>query len=128
MATMKFSPRSYFFSAGIVVTFSVFLLDVVTPIGIEIWVFYLPVLLLMVFSSSIRLIAGMATACSVLVIIGRYLSPPGSNPDWWDVLNRGMGIMAIWLIAGAGIAFCIRSEQLAKLYKDLHAEVETRKQ
>ena len=50
----KLSSRSYLFTVGILVTFVVFVIDVVTPIGIEIWVFYLPVLLLMVFSSSIR--------------------------------------------------------------------------
>jgi len=36
--------------------------------------------------------------------------------------------MAIWLTAGAGIAICTRSLQLAKLYKELFVEVESRKQ
>lgn len=111
-----------------VVILLVFIVDVATPIGIEIWVLYLPVILALVFSNGVRLIAAMAAASSMMMIAGRYLSPPGSNPDWWDLLNRGMGLMAIWLTAGAGIAICIRSAQLSKLYRELFAEVESRKQ
>jgi PAS domain S-box-containing protein len=66
--------------------------------------------------------------CTMLVVLGRYWSPPALNPDWWDLLNRAMGIMAIWLTACAGLAISVRSKQLATLYQELFVEVEARKQ
>jgi PAS domain S-box-containing protein len=128
MAMLKIASRYSSFILACLAILAVFTVDSMTPLGIEIWVFYLPIILSMVFSNSARLIAIMAAACSVFVVAGRYLSPPGLNPDWWDAVNRGMGLMAIWLTASAGVAICIRSKQLAKLYQELFVEAESRKQ
>ena len=120
--------RFSLFNFAVLVSLVVFITDALTPVGIEIWVFYLPVILSLVFSNSTRLIAFMAATCTVLVLAGRFLSPAGYSPDWWDILNRAMGIMSIWLTAGAGIALCTRSQQISKLNKELLLEVESRKQ
>ena len=118
------ASRFFLFALGCMAILAVCTVDLLTPLGIEIWVFYLPIILSMVFLNSSRLIASLAMTCSGLVIFCRFASPPGFNPDWWDVVNRGMGIMAIWLTAGAGIALCRRSKQLSKLErKDREREI-----
>jgi two-component system sensor kinase FixL len=107
---------------------AVFLVDLLTPTGIEVWVLYLPVILFPVLFRSQRWIVGVAATCSVLVVIGYFLSPQGDNPPWWDVLNRVMGMMALWLSAWRGIILCNRSAQLATALADLQQETVARKQ
>jgi PAS domain S-box-containing protein len=109
-------------------TAAVFIVDLLTPTGIEIWVFYLPVILIPVLSNNPRLVIVGSVVCSVLVVIGHFASPEGSNPPSWDVLNRAMGLMAIWLSAHRGIIVCSRTTQLEKALTDLQQETDARKQ
>src|SRR4051812_26670810 len=92
---------------------AVFIVDLLTQTGIEVWVLYLPVILFPVLVKNPRWIVVVTATCSVLVVIG-YFIPPGDNPPWWDLLNRGMGPMAMWLSAYCGFIICKRSAHLAK--------------
>src|SRR5204863_17784 len=102
----------------------VFLIDLVTPLGVEVWVLYLPVILAPVWFNNTRQVAVAGAACSALVILGSFISPEGSRlPPWSDVLNRGMGLLAIWLTAFAGMTITRHSLQLAEAMKSLQREV-----
>ncbi len=106
----------------------VFIVDVLTPPGIEVWVLYLPVILFPVLLNKPRWVVVLSATCSMLVVAGSYLSPQGANPPWWDFVNRGMGLMAIWLSAYRGIILCYRSAQLEKALAALQQETDTRRQ
>jgi signal transduction histidine kinase len=100
----------------------VFLLDLLTPLGVEVWVLYLPVIFAPALLNSSRQILVLTWACSGLVVAGSFFSHPGSliiSVVWSDVVNRGMGLLAIWLIAFAGL-ISARSWQLAQAVNALH--------
>ena len=122
-----FKRSSVFQWTTIVVAITgVFLLDSRTPAGIEVWVLYLPVILSPVICKKPRRIAVVSATCSVLVVICFFVTAPVGNPPWWDLLNRGMGLMAIWLSAMRSVLLCNRSVQLATALASLQQETATR--
>jgi len=79
------------------------LVDVMTPLGVAEWVFYIAPVSLAMFASDRRLPFLVAGACTLLIAIGGYLSDPaGPVSVQTAVLNRGMAVSVIWLIAAAG--------------------------
>src|SRR5262249_20103548 len=118
------SWRSLVLLVVVVFAGAVFLIDLATPLGVEVWVLYLPVILAPVWFNNTRQVAVAAGACSFLVILGAFFSPQGGGiPPWSDVLNRGMGLLAIWLTAFAGMTITRRSIQLGEAMKILQREV-----
>jgi PAS domain S-box-containing protein len=101
----------------------VFILDVISPVGIEVWVLNLPVILVPVLFRNPRGVVFLSLACSVMVSLGSIFSPLGNNPLWWDVLNRGMGLTAMWLIAALAITVIKRSTQLDEALNSLRREM-----
>src|SRR5262245_9745125 len=91
------------------VAVAVFVVDVLTPAGVEVWVLYLPVIVIAAWFNDARSVVISAVICSVLVIAGMFFSPPGENPPWWDLLNRGMGLTTISLTTWLGTTICRRS-------------------
>ncbi len=80
----------------------IFILDTLTPLGISGAVPYMVVVLICLRSRSVKIVFGVALACSILTILGFYFSPPG--PEIWKaVANRMMAILGIWTIAVLGI-------------------------
>jgi PAS domain S-box-containing protein len=121
--------RSVLHVAGIVLfTALVFIADMLTPTGIEVWVFYLPVILIPVLFNKPRQVVVVSAACSVLVTIGCFESPHGSNPPSWDLVNRGIGVMTIWLSAYRGIIVCGRTSRLEEALANLRKETDMRRQ
>jgi PAS domain S-box-containing protein len=90
----------------------VFVLDLITPLGIEIWVLNLPVIVVPVLFRNARLAMLLSLACSVMLILGLVWSPPGGNPPLWDILNRVMGFATLWLIAVMAIIIIKGSTRL----------------
>jgi PAS domain S-box-containing protein len=102
----------------------VFILDVVTPAGIEVWVLNVAVILLPVLYRSTRMVVFLSLACSAMVIIGHFDSPPGGkNPASWDILNRGMGLVTMWLVALMAVNTIKRSNQLDYALGRLRREI-----
>ena len=66
-------------------------------------------------------VAGIA--CSAMLGAGGVFSPPGGNPHSWDILNRGMGLTIMWLIAGMAINIIKRSNQLDHAIDTLQREI-----
>src|SRR5262249_22817926 len=90
----------------------VFVLDVITPLGIEVWVLNLPVILVPVLLRNRRVVVFLTLASSAIVVFGSVFSPSGYNPPSWDILNRGMGLATVWLIAVMAISVIKRTIQL----------------
>jgi PAS domain S-box-containing protein len=101
----------------------VFALDVVTPLGIEVWVLNLPVVIVPVLLRNTRTLVFLSLATSAMLAVGSFVSPAGHNPPSWDILNRLMGLASIWLIAVMAINFIKRSTQLDDALRSLRREV-----
>jgi PAS domain S-box-containing protein len=89
----------------------VFIFDLLTPLGLVVWVLYLPVILASALLEHPRYVMLTAAGCSVLTVVGFFLSPPGI-PLAWGLINRGLGLAAIGLTALVGLAVGRRSVQL----------------
>jgi PAS domain S-box-containing protein len=115
--------RVLLMTAVVVYSALVFILDVISPLGIEVWVLNVPVILVPVLFRNTRMVVVMTVACSAMVGFGSVFSPPGNNPLSWDVLNRGMGLATIWLIAAMAINIIKRSTQLDDAIASLRREI-----
>jgi hypothetical protein len=56
----------------------VFVLDVITPMGIGIWVLNLLVIVVPVLLRNLRLVVFLTLTCSAMLILGWVWSPPGA--------------------------------------------------
>lgn len=101
----------------------VFILDAFAPLGIEVWVLNLPVFLVPMLFRNKGMVIVASVVCSVMVVLGSVNSPPGSNPRLWDFMNRGMGLVAIWLIAGLAVNTIKRANQLDDAVSRLQLEI-----
>jgi PAS domain S-box-containing protein len=102
----------------------VFFLDVITPPGVEVWILNLPLILVPLLVRSMRLVVVVTLTCSVLLVVGSTLSPPGSYPLSLDILNRGMGLATMWLIAVMAIICINKSTQLDDAVAGLRREID----
>lgn len=92
------------FSAAVI-----FLIDLAVPLGVAMGVAYLITVLLSLWLPSLKSTLWIAAACSILIILGYYYSPPGG--ELWKVLfNRSLSLLSIWVTAIA-IVQKKRSEQ-----------------
>jgi PAS domain S-box-containing protein len=101
----------------------VFVLDLITPPGIEIWVLNLPVIVVPVLLRNLRMVVFLTLACSAMLVLGWVGSPPGGNPPLWDTWNRGMGLATLSLIAVMAVVIIKRSTRLDSALRALeHSE------
>jgi PAS domain S-box-containing protein len=119
---MQDRRRARLLAVVILFTLAVFIVDLLSPLGGTAWVLYLPVILAPVWFDNPRQILVATAACTVLVIVGFLLSHLDSLP-WQAVRNRGMGILALWLMAFVGTIICKRSLQLADTMTSLQQEM-----
>ena len=79
-------------------TIGIFVLDLLTPVGIAVSILYVIPLLLTAFRASEResfYFCGLATS---LLWVGLFLKPPGSS-FLYGVLNRTLGTAVLWILA-----------------------------
>lgn len=81
-----------------VLTFAIFLLDLLTPLDMAEWLLYAVPLGLTVFSPRARDPLYFSLVATVLVTIGFFASPPGLAPTV-DAANRTMGVGLLWAFA-----------------------------
>ncbi len=125
-------PRNRFLLAGALLwAAAVFLIDLLTPLGVAIWALYVPVILVAAPLGRSRAVLLLAAACTILTVVGFFLSPPGGSPGW-GLGNRAMGVLALWLSAWAAAAIVRRSrelgEALAVVQKAVRAHEQTEAQ
>jgi hypothetical protein len=98
--TMEEPTKTYQSVTAIVLalTVIVFVLDLLTPLGIAIWILYILPVGLTRWSPFRPLTACAAGACTALIMIGYFLSPPGIAPEI-AVINRLLGVSMLWITA-----------------------------
>lgn len=79
-----------------VLVVGIFVLDCFTPVGYQDCVLYLVPLLLATWAREKLYPVLLATICTVLIVIGFFISPEGANPSV-DVVNRTMGMTVVWV-------------------------------
>jgi PAS domain S-box-containing protein len=90
----------------------IFLVDLITPLGVTGWVCYLIPLLFSLRAGNRSLPYALAAGCSLLVVLGYFLSPPGIDPRL-ALTSRLAGVLVLWVMA-----FVIRHGQqtVAKMH------------
>lgn len=83
---------------AITLTALLFYIDLNIPLGVAGGVPYIIVILISSWHSRYCIIIYLSLLCSLLVVLGFYLSPPGG--ELWKVLaNRSLALFAIWVTA-----------------------------
>jgi len=106
---------------------AVFTFDWHTPLGFGVYVLYAPICLMYLRQNGWRAALLIGAVCSVLIIIGLFLSQPGI-PFLWSVISRTMGLLALWSVLWGGKLFAQRTRELEQAQTDLRQEVEHRTQ
>ena len=81
------------------VTAGVLTADLLLPLGMVIWVFYLAPVMLTTLGSRPRAPLEVAAGVSLALVVGMVLSRAGPLPDWMNLLNRGFGFVTVWAVA-----------------------------
>ena len=101
----------------------VFTMDLNLPLGVAGGVPYVAVILVALWSPKKKLAIYLALICSIMTLLGFYLSPPGG--ELWKVLfNRGLALFAIWITAFLVFKWKSFEEELFSLEKKIEAEKE----
>jgi signal transduction histidine kinase/CheY-like chemotaxis protein len=87
------------------VTAAVFVGDALTALGVAVWTLYLAPIALTYLSprrAAPLLVAGL---CSILTVAGYFVSPGSYVVAWLPLVNRAIGIAAMWALAAVGQRF-----------------------
>ena len=71
-----------------------FLTDLITPLGITDWVWYVIPLLFSLYVGGRLLPCLLAAILSILLLVGFFLSPPGVDPGW-ALISRLVGVLVL---------------------------------
>jgi serine phosphatase RsbU (regulator of sigma subunit) len=82
---------------------AIFAVEIITPRGIAETTLYLVVVFLALRAQNTFFIIAVAAACSVLTILGFFLSPTDAIPPAFSVANRGFSLLGIWIVASVGL-------------------------
>lgn len=77
----------------------VFLADAMTPLGVAVWLYYVPLCAAAAWFGRFRTSIAAGIVASVLIIAGFYASPPGLD-TWLAAQNRVFVLIAVWLVIG----------------------------
>lgn len=122
------SSRNRFLLAGALLwAAAVFVIDLLTPLGVAMWALYVPVILVAAPLGRPRAVLLLAAVCTILTVAGFFLSRPGGSADW-GLGNRAMGVLALWLSAWAAAAIIRRSRTLGEALAVVKKEVRSHEQ
>jgi signal transduction histidine kinase/DNA-binding response OmpR family regulator len=83
----------------------VFIADILLPLGIAIWVFYLLPMALAYFGWRPQIPLALAAGCTAFVLMGFFWSPNTGFDPQTAAINRTFGVVTIWILAATGYAF-----------------------
>jgi len=81
------------------VTAAVLVADLLLPLGVVIWVFYLAPVMLTTLGSRPRLPIAAAAIVSCALGVGVVFGHAGPLPEWVNIANRGFGLVTVWAVA-----------------------------
>ncbi len=87
-----------FFVIGVALAATIFLFDVLFPLGVAAGVPYVAIMMVGLWAPGKRYILGLATICTALIVVGYVYSPQGGIP-WLAFTNRALVVVAIWITA-----------------------------
>src|SRR5262245_26527383 len=93
---MKMEGKGWYL--GIVLfTVGVFYIEIHMPLGFTLWLLYVIPLGLTYWAPFLYAPLVVAAACTVLVAVGYFVSPPGV-PAHIALTNRGFGTVTFWVL------------------------------
>ena len=98
MANLRSFAASSIRSLALILTGSILVFDFFLPLGVAGGVPYVAVVLLTLWSPKRTDTYVAATGCSLLTLLGFFLSPLG-GVAWMVVVNRSLALFAIWVTA-----------------------------
>jgi PAS domain S-box-containing protein len=104
--------------AGIV---GVFALDLLTPLGITVWLLYLIPLAVSLYLLRPPMPIIVASVCTLGLVVGYFVSPSPihTHSNSVYILNRGMGAVALWTVAVAARQFILGRRSLLARQEEL---------
>jgi signal transduction histidine kinase/CheY-like chemotaxis protein len=112
-------------AAVVALTVPIFILDLLVHLGVAAWLPYVLVVLLSLWFPNRWQTYATAAACTTLLVLGLFLSPPGTVPFWIGAVNRLLGALTLWVTAVVGVA-ARRTVQLEEANRRLHQEIAER--
>lgn len=100
---------------------AIFVLDLLTPLGVAVWVLYEALVLLSLWSPYPRYAFILAATCTALVILGFFYPVPARSPQL-ALLNRSFGVAVIWVTA----ALCFLRQRAHQALRRARDEIKTR--
>jgi signal transduction histidine kinase len=97
---------------------AVFVVDLSTPQSLDIWVLYLPLILVLIRLNAPRQIIATAMACAVLMTLDTLLQYHGFGITY-IFINLVMRIVAIWLVALAGVIIVNSTSRRRELEREV---------
>src|SRR5436190_1584893 len=102
---MRIERTPLLLAAILLLTTGLFVVDVLTPHGFEVWLPYMAVILMALWIPRRRYTYWTAALCTAFTACGAFLSPPGDIVwTWMDVTNRALAGVVFWVVAAAGLA------------------------
>ena len=96
---------------GLLLMAGTFIIDIKLPLGVAGGVPYVAVILTSLWLKNYKFTLFFAISCSLLTLLGLYLSPDGG--ELWKVLvNRALALFAIWVTAILTIKWKTSQERL----------------
>ena len=102
---------------------SLFVLDLVLPLGVASGVPYLFAVFLTKDMPGRRVTVLVGVLCSGLTVAGYFLSPPGGK-EWQVLVNRGLSILAIGMTSLFMISWKEYAEEVRKRAEDIQAVID----
>lgn len=111
------NPHTRFIVATVGLAAAIFVVDMSLPLGHVVWVPYVVLVLLSLWSPHRHYTLVIAAACTVLIILGFLFCPPGISPGA-GLLNRSLGVLVIWVTA----ALCLlrKREEATRQESEAH--------
>ncbi len=101
----------------------IFFIDLQIPLGVAGGIPYIVVILASLWSPKLHLSIYLALICSIAILLGFYLSPPGG--ELWKVLsNRALALFAIWITAILSLKWKIYEQEIQHLKTEIEKEKE----
>ena len=98
MKPLRMNPSSLLLL--LLLLLAIFVLDFLTPLGYAVWPLYLIPLWLTSRSPQWWMPFAVAATCTVLIVAGHFVSPPGLIAPWIAVFNRTLSVTILWMVAG----------------------------
>jgi signal transduction histidine kinase len=120
-ATAPPANSSLLLAAVVLGSTAVFLIDLITPVGLEVWVLYLLVVLTpLLFRQAKHVILG-GVLCSVLMF-ARLLMVEHQQVLQWSLMSRLVGLAVIWLMVFVEVLIINHARRLAEVTARLEEE------